>query len=197
MTTVAEQRHSDTRERILATAWDLCREDGLASLSLRALAARVGMRAPSLYTYFGAKHAIYDAMFRQGQEQLAEVMGDLYETRPVTRELLRTGLRRWFAFCTADPARYQLLYQRTIPGFEPSEESYAHAVAHLERLARVLADAGITDARTVDMWTAVTSGLVDQQIANEPGGDRWAHLLDEAVDMLCDHTGVLPENERH
>ena len=47
----------------MAAAWAEAREHGLATLTLRQLAARIGMSAPSLYTHFAAKHAIYDAMF--------------------------------------------------------------------------------------------------------------------------------------
>jgi hypothetical protein len=39
----------------------------------------------------------------------------------------------------------------------------------------------------LDLWTALTSGLVWQQIANEPGGDRWARLVDDVVDMFLAH----------
>jgi hypothetical protein len=34
------------------------------------------------------------------------------------------------------------------------------------------------------MWTALTTGLVDQQISNDPGGDRWARLIDDFVTMF-------------
>ena len=36
-------------------------------------------------------------------------------------------------FAIEDPVRYQLLYQRTIPGFEPSPESYQLAAEAIER----------------------------------------------------------------
>jgi hypothetical protein len=32
-------------------------------------------------------------------------------------------------FCVEDPTRHQLLFQRTVPGFEPTAESYAAIVA--------------------------------------------------------------------
>jgi len=28
------------------------------------------------------------------------------------------------------------------------------------------------------------TGLIDQQISNDPGGDRWYRLLDDALDMF-------------
>jgi AcrR family transcriptional regulator len=66
------RRREATKAEILDAAWDLVGEQGLAALSLRDLAARVGMRAPSLYQYFDSKHAIYDAMFGQGAREALE-----------------------------------------------------------------------------------------------------------------------------
>src|SRR5664280_2816824 len=59
------ERREATRTEILEAAWDIARENGLADLTLRDVAARIGMRAPSLYSYFTSKNAIYDAMFGQ------------------------------------------------------------------------------------------------------------------------------------
>ena len=187
-----EQRRERTRREILEAAWTLCHEQGLAALSLRELAARVGMRAPSLYSYFDSKEAIYDAMFADGQRQFAEHLAPLAEAHP-TRRLMKTGAHRFAEFCAADVARYQLMFQRTIPGFEPSAESYALAVENLELAARHLRAVGVTDPRFLDLWTAISTGLVDQQISNDPGGDRWTRLIDEAVDLFCDHAGVPPD----
>ena len=187
-----DRRRAQTRREILEAAWELCREHGLAGLSLRELGERVGMRAPSLYSYFDSKDAIYDAMFAEGQRalrdrylQVTAALGDV----PV-RGLLRSGARTFFEFCVADPVRYQLMFQRTLPTFEPSAESYALAVENLAILATTLERAGVTDPRHVDLFTAVATGLTDQQISNDPGGDRWARLLDDAVELLCDHFGL-------
>jgi len=177
------RRREATKTEILDAAWAIVREEGLAVLSLRDVAARVGMRAPSLYQYFASKHAIYDAMFGQAARQaLDAVAGPLENTDP--RAAFRTSARRIFEFATSDPARAQLLFQRTIPGFEPSPESYAPAVALLDWSRDRIAAVGITDPHALDMWTALISGLMSQQIANDPGGARWAVLIDDAVDMF-------------
>ena len=46
----------------------------------------------------------------------------------------------------------------------------------------------------VDLYTALIAGLVDQQWANDPGGARWARLLDRAIDMYADNLD-LPREE--
>ena len=48
--------------------------------------------------------------------------------------------------------------------------------------------------RTSTSRTAIIGGLVDQQLANDPGGDRWGRLVDRVVDMLADNLGLPPDN---
>jgi AcrR family transcriptional regulator len=179
------ERQEATRREILDAAWRVARTNGLAGLTLRDVAAAVGLRPPSLYSYFPSKDAIYDGMFADGYRQLLDLRVDL--PRPRTVEEFRVGTRRWFAFAVEDPVRYQLLFQRTIPGFEPSEASMDLADAALGWAAEALAAIRITTPEALDLFTAVLSGLAAQQLANDPGGDRWARLLDEAVDMFLTH----------
>ena len=152
------------------------------------------MRAPSLYTHFSSKHAIYDAMFADAWTQYLEVYDGAGPSEPGSaRGVLLRSARSFFDFAVADLARHQLMNQRTIPGFEPSPESYAPAVAVLDRFRSQLADLGITREEDVDLCTAMIGGLVDSQLANDPGGDRWGRLVDRMVDMLADNLGLPPE----
>src|SRR5690349_5316235 len=145
------------------------------------------MRAPSLYVYFDSKNALYDAMFADGNAELLRrvnsAVEDLEADRPPVAGILRLAAELFFDFCVEDPARYQLLFLRTIPGFEPSESSYALAREVMERSAAALAETGASTQEAVDLWTALTSGLVTQQLSNDPGGDRWRRLVDRAVAM--------------
>lgn len=184
------QRRAATRAEIVAAAWELAREQGLAGLSMRDLGERVGMRAQSVYTYFDSKDDIYDAMFRQGYEQFLEWSDAEAATARTPLEQVRAQAHRFFLFCTSDPVRYQLLFLRTVPGFEPSPESYAVAVQALTRVQDDMAALGITDPQAGDLATALFTGLVSQQIANEPGGSRWLRLVDRAASMLL--TEVAP-----
>jgi AcrR family transcriptional regulator len=176
------ERTEQTRREILDAAWELVRSEGLGALAMRDLGARVGMRAQSLYSYFPSKHAIYDAMFADANRELLR-RSDALERTDDAGEALRRNARLWVRFAVEDPVRYQLLYQRTIPGFEPSQESYRLAGEVLERARATLATCGITEPRALDVWTAVTGGLAAQQTSNEPGGDRWLRLIDEITDM--------------
>jgi AcrR family transcriptional regulator len=178
-----EARRRSARDAIVHAAWALVGEEGLAGLSLRDLARRAGITTPTVYAYFDSKNAIYDAMFGNAATQFAERMAEPYGSDD-PRDLLVASARRFAEFCTSDTPRYQLLFQRTLPGFEPSPESYAPAVRALARARELLALNGITEPRHLDMATALVTGLVDQQVSNDPGGDRWIRLIDESIDMF-------------
>jgi AcrR family transcriptional regulator len=182
-------RRQETKAEIVAAGWDLVRANGLSGLAMRDLGERVGMKAQSIYSYFASKHDIYDAMFHEGFVAFADFTGGLLET-PDAEPLdqARSMAHQFFEFCTSDPVRYQLLFQRTIPEFVPSDESFAVSVGAYESMATRLADLGITDPAAMDLWTAVLTGLTDQQISNDPGGERWERLIDRAVDMTLRET---------
>ena len=189
------ERYAATRQEIIEAAWQLARADGLGALAMRELGARVGMRAQSLYLYFPSKFAIFDAMFGDANRAL---LGRVRAIPPTADPLagVRALAHTFLEFCVEDPVRYQLVFQRTIPGFEPSPEAYAPALEGLDGARLVLRAAGITDARAFDAWTALIGGLAAQQNANEPGGDRWLRLADEVVDMFVAHFRPTTPAER-
>lgn len=179
-------RRQASADEIVAEAWELSRANGLGNFSMRELGDRVGMRAQSLYSYFESKTEIFDAMFRQGNEQLLGTMRDALDAIEGTDDPVASGLTivdTFVRFCTSDPTRYQLLFQRTIPGFVPSEASYAVAQEAYDLSVGPLRALGL-DGPQLDLFTAVTAGLVAQQIANDPGGDRWVRLTRRATTML-------------
>jgi AcrR family transcriptional regulator len=190
---LAERREA-TRAEIIDVAWALAEEKGLAEFTLRDLAERVGMRAPSLYTHFASKHAIYDAMFGQAWSDYEQVLlAELAEIPATPRAAIRRVARVFFDFAVAIPARHQLMNQRTIPGFEPSAESYAPAVRVLELGRQIFHQHGVTDDGIFDIAVALLGGMVNQQLANDPGGTRWSALLERAVDIWADGIGLPPD----
>jgi AcrR family transcriptional regulator len=173
-------------ENILAAAWSVAAEQGLAAVSLHEVARRVGLRQPSLYAYIDSKAALYDAMFGQAAKALLDhVKSWTYSADP--REAVRDGCLALWDFADDHPLEGQLLFDRTVPGFEPSPASYAYAQEYLRLSTDLLRAAGVTDPGDVDIFTALIGGLLTQQQANEPGGDRWMKHLDAVLEMFFDH----------
>jgi AcrR family transcriptional regulator len=178
---VADRRQAKVAT-IVAAAWGLARMNGIGAVSLRALAREVGMRQPSLYEYFDSKHALYDAMFADGNRQLLERLEALPPDQD-PRRALKTFMRTLADFALEDPARHALLFQRPIPGYEPGPEAYPHAEQVLGRAVGLMAAAGVDDPGDVDCIVAVVGGLIDAQTSNDPGGDRWVRHLDRLIDL--------------
>ena len=185
----AELREA-TRREILDAAWEIARRDGLSAVTLREVAARVGMRSPSLYSHFDSKNAIYDAMFGEAWAELTAALEFAPGRQAAPRRRLLRGAEMFFDFATADLARYQLMSQRTVPDFRPSAAAYAASQRAYEYMRDHMRGLGVRTQRDLDVWTAVIGGFVDQQLANDPGGTRWRRQLPRLVDMFCDEVGV-------
>jgi AcrR family transcriptional regulator len=181
---VTERREAKVAS-IVESAWELAREHGIAGISLHALAREVGMRQPSLYEYFDSKHALYDAMFADGNRQLLERLTALKLPHD-PRAAVKKYMGAFLSFALEDPARCELLFQRHVPGFTPSPESYALAEEVLGGAIKVLHEAGMTNQGDIDCIVAMVGGLIEGQLANDPGGNRWSRHLNRLVDLYLD-----------
>jgi AcrR family transcriptional regulator len=180
------QRREERVASIIATAWDLAREEGIGGVTLRGLARKVGIRQPSLYEYFDSKNGLYDAMFADGNRQLLEHL-DRVELPRDPGKAVKVFMRAFVDFALEDAARCALLFHRPVPGFEPSRTSYEIAEAVLMRASEVLRAAGLADQGDVDCFIAMIAGLIDAQNSNDPGGDRWTRHLDRLTAMYLDN----------
>src|SRR4051794_2585451 len=164
---VAERREARTQE-IIEIAWRLAAVEGIGGFSLHGLAREVGIRQPSLYEYFDSKNALYDAMFAVGNRQLLARL-DALKLPADPRAALKRFLRTFVEFAVEDVARYALLFRRDIPGFEPTEESYALAEGVLQRAHELMRAAGLVSQADLDCFVAMVAGLVEAQNSNDPG----------------------------
>jgi AcrR family transcriptional regulator len=195
------RRRQATIEEILDVAIELMEAEGVAALSLSAVARRLGMQPPSLYQYFPSKMAIYDALFQRGAELFLAAQRDAIAaaTTDDVVELHLIGSTAWARWCLEHRVYSQLLFWRTIPGFEPSPEAYApaqEALLEVRRHLQAAVDAGRLrpDAAGEDgiaLFTSITAGLLSQQIANEPDASleegRFSRLLPVVLEMFYQH----------
>jgi AcrR family transcriptional regulator len=181
---VAQRREAKVAS-IVATAWELAHQEGIGGVTLHALAREVGIRQPSLYAYFDSKNALFDAMFADGNRQLLERLESLKLPRD-PRAAVKAFMRALVQFSLEDTDRHLLLFQRPVPGFQPSAESYAYAQQVLNRAVELLRAAGVERQGDIDCVVAMIAGLVDAQMSNDPGGNRWVRHLDRLIDLYLD-----------
>lgn len=146
----------------------------------------MGIRAPSLYSYFASKNAMYDAMFKAAAEEFYSAMKAVPAYRN-PRQRLRGVARAYVDFCAADRVRHRLLFQPSLPGFSPSPEARQPAMDCYDHMRAAMADVGITSARHLDLWTALLAGLASHQLNRPPGDSGGRRLVAEAVEMFAAH----------
>lgn len=174
-----QRRRQETIEEVLDLAVDVMAELGVAGLSLGEIARRMGIRPPSLYVYFPSKMALYDALFTRGA---AAVLDEMQQAQPAIDELgsladkLTAAGRALAGWSLAHPGYSQLLFWRPVPGFVPSSEAYAPAVALLgfsrSWFADLQAQGLIREDADIDGvlrdWIIITAGVISQQLSNAP-----------------------------
>lgn len=191
-----ERNHQETIEKILAIAREEMQKDGVAALSLGVIARRMGMRTPSLYTYFDNKNAIYDELFRRGFLEFGRYFDERPDQEAPLRDNLRSAMSTYMRFAQENPDLYQLMFQRPVPGFVPSEESMAVSLGRLDearsQIAHIFNKYNISNTlpfeEARDIYIALQHGMTELHLANNPelpvGQGRFGKLIDQAVDFV-------------
>ena len=172
-----ELRRSAVIDEALGHALALMSTDGVGALSVAEVARRMGIRGPSLYKYFPSRHAFYDALFARGLTGQQAAVRHAIEGLPRGVPRIRAGAVAVVSWAVENPAMAQLLHWRPVPGFQPSPEVFAAAQDDMVdlrgefdeavRLGQLRPSAASED--TVRLYTVVLSGLISQQLANQPG----------------------------
>ncbi len=105
-------RKTGARAReLVVVALELLEEEGIDGLSMRRLAERVGIRAPSIYKHFPDKQALEAAIISLG----FELQADTFE-RSMRRaaDPLATLARSYRRFANAHPHLYRLMTEREL-----------------------------------------------------------------------------------
>jgi hypothetical protein len=83
------------------------------------------------------------------------------------------------------------MFQRAIPGFKPSPASRGLVLAFREVGGERLRAVGVSDMPTADIFTSRAAGLTNQQVFNDPHGDRFLRHARRVVEMF------LTDLDRH
>lgn len=195
-----QQRRRRQREEIiediLTIARQMMRKEGVAALSFNAIARTLGIQPPSLYTYFESKNAIYDELFRRGFLEFGRWMDERPDQDGPLLANLESVMRTYMRFAQENPDLYQLMFQRPVPDFVPSEASmavsYAQVDASRSQFEKMLASEKLAttipyeEAR--DLYIAFQHGLTELHLANNPdlpvGEGRFGKLIPLAVQMI-------------
>ncbi|MET7465228.1 TetR/AcrR family transcriptional regulator [Nonomuraea sp. NPDC005501] len=131
--------HDELRSRLLDVAVNLLVSDGPESLTMRRIASEAGCTTTVIYTMFGNREGLAEALYLEGFERFRRFL-EAVPQRDNPFEYLSALGPAYRQACLAEPGYYSLMFERAIPGFEPSERARTLARAALNILDRVIAD---------------------------------------------------------
>jgi AcrR family transcriptional regulator len=162
----------DTREDILRAALEIISTQGHAGLTVRNVAAKAGCSTIGVYTWFGGKDGLVDAILLDGYQRFAEALRTARPARSPLGRLVGQGraYRRW---ALEHRTSYEVMFMGAVPGHEPSAEAQIAGLVAFDLLrSEVVAaqQAGLiteTNADTVALtMRGLTHGLVSIEIAS-------------------------------
>ena len=156
MLMTAEVEIDERRQAVLEVAARILAEDGPHGLSLRRIAAEAGGSTQIVYTLFGGKPGLGDALYREGFRRLGDAMGaELADAPPPgdPERLMALG-RGYRRFAVSEPAFFSVMFGRSIPGFSPSRATRASSrtgtLGRVVEAAQECLDAGTLVASDAD-----------------------------------------------
>lgn len=196
----------DRRHEILRAALAIADEQGLAAVSMRSVAERVGVSAMALYPYVGSKEALLDGLVDVLLAELPPALAQLTDADPWSRLIALAHALR--AVARRHPSAFALLLAR--PSVTPDAVRSTDAVyqalldvgvpePHVPRIERLLSTFVIGFAAS-EVNGRFSAGTLDPRgrRAQFPGGEVLAHHrlaehLDRPVDWDAEFAADLED----
>ena len=165
----------DAQRRVLLDAASaLLESEGPDALTMRRIAAEVGCSTSVLYSSFGGKAGVAEALWLEGFARLHDALAAVDAEEPLAR-LAAMG-RAYRDSALANRSYYAVMFGRPIPGFEPSPAAYEQSLRPLHLLTDAVAaciEAGTMrpaePAHVARVLWAAAHGAVSLELAGYEG----------------------------
>ncbi len=144
-------------ERFLAVAEETLRTDGAHAMSLRKIAERAGTSTQTVYTRFGGKAGLADALYRRGFELLALSLESAELSDDPIEQIIELS-RAYRMVAHGQPQHYMLMTERPIADYVPPPESLRFAASTMKPLVTAVGQA-IASGRITGDATVISECL--------------------------------------
>jgi AcrR family transcriptional regulator len=112
------RQKEEVRSSILTTAWQMVKEEGWQSLSIRKIADAIEYSVPVIYDHFTSKEAIMWEFAKEGFQLLAKKVHKAKDKSNDPVEQLKAIADAYWNFACRNKEHYQLMYGMGMPGCE-------------------------------------------------------------------------------
>jgi len=180
-----------SRERFLQAALAILVDQGVSGLTVRNLAEAAGSSTIGVYTRFGGRTGVLDALYERTFELLQEEFARLPPCTddPATDILAFAYAFRRFAL--ESPARYGFMFERAVPGYDPDPDIRALAQRNtfdplVERISTATPPGTDPAIAAYLVWTNV-HGLISVELTHRertPPPGWFMATTDESYDSV-------------
>jgi AcrR family transcriptional regulator len=173
-----------TRTALLVAAEGLVHEHGPAAVSIRTVAEAAGTSTRAVYSLFGSKAGLLEALATQLFRMLTAAIEAAPRTDDPVADVVTASTEGFRRIALEHPSLYSLVFLRVVPDLELGPEhttvamtTFAQLVALLER---VKATRGLGERSAEDAAQAVhalTEGLATVELRGELGDPARARML--------------------
>lgn len=200
---VTGQRRSSMRERfreqvredVKAVALEQLAEGGAQTISLNAIAKRLGVSGPALYRYYAGRDELLNELVIDAYHDLRDALarsaaGSAGVPRPEQRMRdLAHAYRQW---AREHPHRYELLFRPPFPGYDAHAEPLAEAASTVMLSALGVLDGDEADdvQYVVRVWSCM-HGIVSLEL-----GGAYAAMDIDADALYAEEIEAVTERYR-
>ena len=190
------EHDEETRAALRGAAERIVARDGYGALSVRAVADEAGTTTRAVYSVFGSKDGLVDALAQTAFEFLSNEIAALPETDDPGADLVGLGVQAFRRLALEHPALYRIAFQRVAPGFRAGRDltrARQRAFDDFEHRMRRVEDAGLLGCTSVReamvAFEAMMEGLANAELRGAtlpilPRGDEeaaWRRALTTVI----------------
>lgn len=127
------------RTAILDAATALLVTEGPAALTVRRIAAEVGCSTKVIYTMFGGKEGLVEALWMEGFARFGRALRAAPRGDGPLDHLRELG-RAYRTYAMTEPNYYRVMFEGVVPGFRPSEAATRESRGTFEILVAAVAE---------------------------------------------------------
>ncbi|NRQ40202.1 TetR/AcrR family transcriptional regulator [Nonomuraea sp. NN258] len=196
-----QQGQSAVRTALLDIAKHLLVTEGPAALTVRRISAEAGCSTKVIYTLFGGKDGLAEALWLEGFARLEQRLMRLPAESDLLSQL-RAGLTAYRAHALAEPEYYRVMFLGALPGFVPGPETAAAAKRTLNMLidgVQICLDAGVLRGATAVELAEVLWMAMHGAVSLELSGFFVPAEGEQRYELLCSSvlSPFLPTDERN
>jgi AcrR family transcriptional regulator len=159
------REHDDTTRTSLRTeAERIVAEHGLSALSVRAVADAAHTTTRAVYSTFGSKEGLIDALAQTAFEFLHSEIEKLSETDDPVRDAVDIAVKVFRRLAVEHPVLYRIAFQRVAPTLRAGPEvaeARERAFAQLQRKIRRLEQAGLLGKTSLPEATVAIEAMME------------------------------------